>query len=266
MAKQLRYLEIAQTLKSKIKQGFFPQGQSLPSQKELSSIFNTSVMTIRGALAVLEEEGILTIVHGVGTFVGAPGIHTDSISLQGFQNEMDQQKMCIVNRILDVEHDIENANIRRLFKDDNAVFSCLTRLRTIEEVPVILQRSYVHQKFRDVLVEYAAEKSLYQFFSRKTGIMVTQGREIMMPVVLKDDELKQLSLSGPCTAFLSKRISISLDDEVVLYDEAYLPGPYVIMASRKHGKNNMFKYIINKSGTLDSSESFNDPELWEDLI
>ncbi len=38
------------------------------------------------------------------------------------------------------------------------------------------------------------------------------------------------------------------------------------MASSRQGKRNTFKYIINKEGTIDSIDSFNDTDLWEDLI
>ncbi len=266
MGKKLRYLEIADIIRIKIKQGDFPQRQALPSQKELSKIFNTSVMTIRGALAELEQEGIIRVVHGVGTFVSAPGVHTDTVGFQGFQNEMDRQKMHISNRILSVEHDITDRRLNSLFGDDAAVFSSLTRMRTIDGTPVIYQCSYVKKQFSMILDQYTEDQSLYQLFAHSSGIMVTQGREIMTPVLLPDQVAETLDITEHCTAFLSKRLSISLDDKVVLYDEAYLPGPYVIMASSKHGKQNTFKYIINKTGTIDSIDSFNDSDLWEDLI
>ena len=266
MSKQLRYLEIAQILKKKIRSGVYTQGKSLPSQKELSEIFSTSVMTARQALAVLEEEGLVTIVHGVGTFVASPEIHSHTIGLQGFQNEMDRQKKKIENRVVSKEYGLNIPELTAVFGEEGLRFSCLTRLRILDGIPVLLQKSYVQDENRGVIEEYNESLSLYQFFSDRTGTMMTLGREIVSPVLLKDTELEFLRLEAPCTAFQSRRISSDMDEKVVLYDEAYLPGPYVIMASRKQGKNNKFKYIINKDGIADSIMSFNDPDLWEDLI
>jgi len=266
VGKQLRYLEIAQTLKDKIRNGTYPQGKSLPSQKELSEIFSTSVMTARQALAELVEEGIITIVHGVGTFVSAPEFHSNDISLQGFQNEMDRQKIKILNTVVSKEYGLSRPILNTLFNDNNLHFSCLTRLRTLEDIPVILQRSYVSDENKIVIEEYIKENSLYQLFTKKTNTMIALGQEIVSPVLLPEQELELLKLKGPCTAFQTRRISISLNEKVVLYDEAYLPEPYVIMASRKQGKINKFKYIINKEGTSNSIMSFNDPDLWKDLI
>ena len=266
MGKQLRYLEIAQIIKAKIRNGTYPQGKSLPSQKELSDIFSTSIMTARQALAVLVEEGLITIVHGVGTFVSAPQFHSNDISLQGFQNEMDRQKIKILNTIVSKEYGLSKPVLNTLFNDKGLHFSSLTRLRTLGDIPVILQRSYVSDENKVVIENYLKENSLYQLFTEETNIMIAQGQEIVSPVLLQKQELELLQLKGPCTAFRTRRISISLNDKVVLYDEAYLPEPYVIMASRKQGKINKFKYIINKEGTLNSIMSFNDPDLWEDLI
>jgi DNA-binding GntR family transcriptional regulator len=265
MAKQLRYLGIAQTIKSKIRQGVFPQGQCLPSQKELAEIFDTSVMTIRGALAELAQEGIVNVIHGVGTFVASTGVHSDTIGLQGFQNEMGNQKRSIRNTVLSIQHQITDSRLDKLFGTSKTQFSCLTRLRTIDETPVILQRSYVDSSHQHIFDTYRADQSLYQYFTTQTGILITQGKEIMTPVILRSPELELLQLEGAATAFLSERISISIDDVIVLYDEAYLAGPYVMMASRKLGRTSVFKYIINNSGTIDAIDSFAEDELWEDL-
>jgi len=266
MGKQLRYLEIAQTIKTKIRQGVFPQGQCLPSQKELASIFNTSVMTVRGALAELAQEGIVNIIHGVGTFVGTTNVNTNAIGLQGFQNEMGNQKRSITNTVLSSEHGIQSARLDELFCTSGGSYSCLTRLRTIDGTPVILQRSYVKAVHQDIFSTYQAEDSLYQYFTSRTGLLITQGKEIMTPVLLEEEEKRLLKLEGLVTAFFSQRVSISIDDAIVLYDEAYLAGPYVMMASRKLGKTSVFKYLINTTTTTERERSFSDPSLWEDLV
>ncbi len=266
MGKQLRYLEIARILKNKIRTGAYPHGRSLPSQKELSEIFSTSVMTIRQALAVLEEEGLVTIIHGVGVFVSSPDIHSNTISLKGFQNEMDRLRMKIDNEIVSREYGIFKPVLNTIFNSDGISFSCLTRLRNLDGIPVILQRSYVVDENKSVIKEYHEEKSLYQFFTEKTNTMIIRGREIIVPVLLQRKELELLHLEDPCPAFQSRRVSVSLEEKVVLYDEAYLPGQYVFMAATKQGRSSRSKYIINKAGNEDSFMSFNDTDLWEDLV
>ena len=265
--KQLRYLEIAQTIKTRIRQGVFPHGQCLPSQKELASIFNTSIMTVRGALSQLADEGIVNIIHGVGTFVGNTGVNANTIGLQGFQNEMDKQKRSIVNTILSCEHGIADTRLDALFSNTGGRYSCLTqteKCRVDTGHPAALLRRTGPTRRSSVTTRLRT--SLYQHFTTRTGLLITQGKEIMSPILLEKREKELLHLEGPATAFFSQRVSISMDDRIVLYDEAYLAGPYVIMASRKLGRTSMYKYIINNEGKADIETSFADPDLWEDLV
>lgn len=259
-------LKIANIIKERIKNGTLKNGEALPSQKELSQIFSTSIMTARHALGILEEEGIISVVHGVGTFVSAPEYNTDEIGLQGFQNEMDRQKLSIQTAILEKKHDVVRSDLNDVFSRKDITFSCLVRQRTLEGRPIILQRSWVASGNRAVVEEYTEDKSLYSFFTDKTDIMIVKGKELVSPILLDGDEMSLLELDKPCTAFYSSRVSLNLNDEIVLFDEAFLPGQHVIMASISQGRNNKFKYIINKEGPRELYDSFNDPELWEDLL
>lgn len=53
------YERVFQILKNKIESGLLPAGSSLPSRINLQKEFNTSEKTIRHALAMLEEEGLI---------------------------------------------------------------------------------------------------------------------------------------------------------------------------------------------------------------
>lgn len=268
MAKQLRYMEIVHGLKERIRQGSYPPGKALPSQKELAEVFSATIMTVRQALAVLEEEGLIRIVHGVGTFPSSPGVHADYLGLPGFQREMGQQKQAIQNRIVGVLSDREDPRIARIFGDAEISFSCLVRLRCLGETPVILQKSWLGSAHRKVLETYSREMSLYQYFSRSTGEIITQGRELVTPILLGEEAAEVLGLDASDPALFSRRISFSLSGKVVLYDEAWLPGSRVIMASSKQGKNNQFRYIIRKESPGDfpaPPEELLDSSFWEGL-
>ncbi len=265
MAKQLRYLEIARVLKNRIIDGALQNGTLLPSQKELSVSFKTSVMTIRQALSVLEEEGLISVVHGTGTFVSAQRMHSENISLQGFQNEMDSKSMKISTEIIQKDYGIKNSKVKRIFKDNVEKFSVLTRLRKIGEKPVILQRSYIPDEYKEIIETYSRESSLYQIMSEKAGLMLTKGREIVIPAVIAEPESGLLEVNSGEPVFLSQRISLSLDGRVVIFDEAFLPGQSVFIASARYGRNNKFKYIIRRKDESNETDRFSDAGLWEDL-
>jgi GntR family transcriptional regulator len=59
-------------LRSLIEAGTYQPGEQLPSQNELATELGISRATLREALLTLEQEGLIVLKHGVGTFV-TPG-------------------------------------------------------------------------------------------------------------------------------------------------------------------------------------------------
>ena len=68
------YVQLADDLAAKIESGDFPAGSRLPSEAELAERYEVAKMTVRRALEVLRERGLVRTLHGRGSVVtGAPG-------------------------------------------------------------------------------------------------------------------------------------------------------------------------------------------------
>lgn len=65
------YRQLARVLRERIDSGGLSSGQRLPSEKDLHDEFGLARETIRRALAVLRQEGLIEVRHGHGTFVAA---------------------------------------------------------------------------------------------------------------------------------------------------------------------------------------------------
>ena len=64
-----RYVKIAHDICSRILSGEFKEGDTLKGRSMLASMYNVSPETIRKAIIILADEGILEVKHGVGIFV-----------------------------------------------------------------------------------------------------------------------------------------------------------------------------------------------------
>ncbi|MEV6757286.1 GntR family transcriptional regulator [Streptomyces sp. NPDC051214] len=64
-----RYEFIAGELRQQIATGGFSAGDQLPAESELTKLFGASRPTIRDALSMLENEGLIMRLHGRGNFV-----------------------------------------------------------------------------------------------------------------------------------------------------------------------------------------------------
>lgn len=66
--KQQKYLVIANAMRERIQRGTFRKGEPLPSENTLAKECGVSRVTVRQALAVLEQEGLIERQQGKGTF------------------------------------------------------------------------------------------------------------------------------------------------------------------------------------------------------
>jgi GntR family transcriptional regulator len=74
---QSRYAAVAEALRQRIVNGEWPPGTAMPSETSLASDHGVALGTLRQALALLSEQGLIERRHGKGTFVrsglaGAP--------------------------------------------------------------------------------------------------------------------------------------------------------------------------------------------------
>lgn len=65
------YIKIHDAIKKDIDNGVWPIGDRLPSERDLSEHFQVSRMTLRQAVTLLVEEGILERRIGSGTYVAS---------------------------------------------------------------------------------------------------------------------------------------------------------------------------------------------------
>ena len=74
---QSRYGALAAALKARILAGEWPPGSAMPAEQTLAAEHGVALGTLRQALALLVEQGLVDRLHGKGTFVrsglsGAP--------------------------------------------------------------------------------------------------------------------------------------------------------------------------------------------------
>lgn len=67
--KQAKYVQVMQQIKDEIVNGYRKPGQRISSENELCRDFQVSRQTVRQALGLLEEEGLLERRRGSGTYV-----------------------------------------------------------------------------------------------------------------------------------------------------------------------------------------------------
>ena len=70
---QLEYIRVAEALAARIAAGTIPPGSRLPPEKALADEFGVAYGTVRRAMDVLREQGLVVTLWGKGTFTRGKG-------------------------------------------------------------------------------------------------------------------------------------------------------------------------------------------------
>jgi DNA-binding GntR family transcriptional regulator len=69
----LAYMRVAGDIAARIASGELKPGARLRAERDLAEYYGVSYGTVRRAMEVLRERGLITTIHGRGTFVSVPG-------------------------------------------------------------------------------------------------------------------------------------------------------------------------------------------------
>lgn len=67
--KELKFVTVYNQLFKMIKEGNFPEGSRLPSEPDLSKLLGVSRTTLRQALELLQDDGVVKNIRGKGNFI-----------------------------------------------------------------------------------------------------------------------------------------------------------------------------------------------------
>ena len=158
--RQPKYLRIHAELRDRITSGQWPAGTSLPAQRDLAAEFGVSIMTLRQALQLLADDGLIAARHGSGTYVAAR-YEYDLGHLRSFAADLAAQGAEIRTRLLAAEIITPADEVSARLGGPGQVLR-LRRLRLAGSRPLILQTSYLPLPLADGLDPAdLAERGLY---------------------------------------------------------------------------------------------------------
>jgi GntR family transcriptional regulator len=136
--RQTRYQEIAGAMRQRLFGGEFEGGRLLPSEAELSDAYGASRVTVRRALEVLRQDGLVASRQGLGWFVAGDPVRQSLAQLGTIEEQLAAEGMTSKRRILDFRfmaaparvHDLLGADtvlrVRRLNLADGLPFALVT--------------------------------------------------------------------------------------------------------------------------------------------
>jgi GntR family transcriptional regulator len=138
------YAQLEEIVREKIESGEWGPHDLIPSENELSRLYNMSRMTVRSVLTLLAREGLIYRVPGKGTFVAAPKITTGPLSYMGIREQLERMGYEISTKILRIDKiDSPQQIAKKLELRKGQPVYVLERVRYIKEEPISLHLSYI---------------------------------------------------------------------------------------------------------------------------
>lgn len=171
------HTRIRSDLLADIESGALQASARLPGESELAVKYGVTRMTVRQAMTSLVNDGLVVRRRGVGTFVARDAAQRRNMSrLTGFTEDMQSEGRSVRTRVLTQQIEpVTGAEAAALGVRDGGFVTFVERVRSIDDGPVILQRSWVPIKccpnlWHDELVEgslYATLRTRYAIELRR---------------------------------------------------------------------------------------------------
>ncbi|MGH4124067.1 MAG: trehalose operon repressor [Clostridium sp.] len=168
------YTDIYDNIKKNIVKGIYTPGEKLPSENDFCKEFGASRGTVRKALEMLAEEGLVNSLHGKGVFV----LENDFINfsfggLVSFKEASESSKQKFSTRVPKFEEVIIDEAISK--KSNLAIGKeayKLYRVRSLEDEKIIFDINYFLKDVVQGLTVEIGEKSIYEYIEESLNIKI----------------------------------------------------------------------------------------------
>lgn len=217
-----RYIELCNTFRGLIQTGEYKYGDSFPPERELEVTYGMDRKTIRKALNVLVDEGLLIRIQGKGTFVNNPKIDYSMKKNVGFRHLLEQQGISNTTKTISITKEQAGYRVSKaLGVDRSSLVYKIVKQRLAEGEPLAYETTYVRDGLFSGIEDIDFDVySLYEYYTQH-GHKPVQVKEWIDAVEVINPEAKYLGVEEGETVFLVTNITKDADGTVIEFTRSY---------------------------------------------
>ncbi len=152
---------------------------AIPSERDLMATYGVSRDTVRKAIDALVADGLLTRVHGRGTYVARPRLES-RLHLASFSQDMRRRGLTPSTRLLTVELDDPPAEVSAALRlDGDAKAWRVDRVRLADGQPIALENGWYPRAALPGLDKHDLGGSLYELFTDVFGLTIDTAEQTL---------------------------------------------------------------------------------------
>ena len=203
------YRQLADDLRHRIAAGEFDIGSSIPTEAQLSRDYRASRITVRHALGLLEQEGLLHREQGRGSFVRARSIAVGPRRLTSFSEELRERGLRQGSDLVGVEH-LSLPGDMPIDLDPATGCVRIERVRRADGHAIAHQVSYLPGELgADVEAALARNGSLYDYLRTRHAIEIDSADETYRVAAAEPDAARILGITVGSPVFVVERVGFA---------------------------------------------------------
>jgi GntR family transcriptional regulator len=234
------YFQLKELILNEIKKGNYKSDDLIPTEKELSDMFQISRTTVRQAITELVQEGWLYRVKSKGTFVSKPKINQNFVQALGsFNDQIIKSGRTPNTLLLDFKVITAPENVSaalQLQPKEKVIY--IHRKRCADNEPIVMVKTYLpYQKCSFVMDHDLEKESLYPILANQEDTRIYKIKRLIEAVDATAYEINNLDVKR------GKAIQQFISTGYNVFNE-----PIEYSLARYRGDRNTFQVVVAAGG------------------
>ncbi|MFC4736849.1 GntR family transcriptional regulator [Bacillus daqingensis] len=219
------YLQIKDILIARIQDQHWQPNKLIPTEQELMDEFGVSRTTIRQAIQILVQNGLLEKKQGRGTVVKPQRLQGSLGRLKGFAEEVIESGRVPRSKTLRAEfrEDLYQEKTVLMLQPHEKVL-LVERIRFADETPVALERTVWPEEIGKLLINENLDEAKYYHILEQQNIWLKRASEQIKAINATLLEADYLGIRGGEALLEMTRLSFGVNDKPIEYTKTKYRG------------------------------------------
>ena len=210
------YAQLAGILRRAVASGMLRPGDQFPSEAQLCHRYEVSPMTVRRAINILVDQGIVIAEQGRGTFVKPVAMSAASFQLAELHGLFSDRAHASVQLLETHVVAADERTARKLAIPIGGRTIYIRRLLYIDGTPAFYHREYlIYDPTRPIVESEMEVTALQHLFNGSGHTILKRGELAIEAAMLTDEEARLLGGQLPMAAMCLEHLFFDFDDKPI---------------------------------------------------